>query len=414
MRENPAIFDSFRAVGSYQLHGQITGKAPTCRMRPIETYLARNAQLSAECRMIGAHLPYSTGASGMRERFSNNFGALRLLFAILVILSHSPELIDGNRSREILTRIFGTMSFGELGVDGFFLISGYLITKSFDNSKSPREYLIKRVLRIYPGYIAAFLFCVTAIGPFVGGQLTWSSIVIFIKNLALLEPPIMHGVFEGTPYSSLNGSMWTIAYEFRCYLTVLLAGIAGILSKRLIVALLTVVCLALTATHPSIFGWFPEKLQSIFGEPENAVKFTGVFGCGALFYLYRGNIRYNASTAALAGSCLIVLLFYSRLAEAALAVMGGYILFWFAFGVKSPSLAAVGQKTDLSYGMYLYAWPMQKLLIWSNPGISPWTLFLEATVIAGVLAFGSWWLVEKPFLNLKSASVPLLRTSVKA
>src|SRR5579863_1616176 len=86
---------------------------------------------------------------------NNNFGFLRLLFAALVILSHSSELIDGNRSREILTRIFGTMSFAQLAVDSFFLISGYLITRSWILSESNSEYLIKRVMRIYPGYLVA-------------------------------------------------------------------------------------------------------------------------------------------------------------------------------------------------------------------------------------------------------------------
>ena len=74
---------------------------------------------------------------------NNNFGFLRLLFAILVIVSHSPEAIDGNRSREILTNIFGTISFGEFAVDGFFMISGYLIYKSYQNSTSFKNYIFK-------------------------------------------------------------------------------------------------------------------------------------------------------------------------------------------------------------------------------------------------------------------------------
>ena len=98
-------------------------------------------------------------------------------------------------------------------------------------------------------------------------------------------------------------------------------------------------------------------------------------------------------------------MFSPHLAEAALAILGGYILFWFAFNVRSPKLAAIGQKVDMSYGVYLYAWPVQKLLIWSDPIISPSLVFIETAAIASVLALGSWWLVEKPFLNLKTAFI---------
>jgi peptidoglycan/LPS O-acetylase OafA/YrhL len=338
------------------------------------------------------------------DRSSNNFGALRLFFAVLVILSHSFELVDGDRSREILTSLFGTLSFGELGVDGFFLISGYLVTKSFQESHSTGEYLLKRVLRIYPGYVVAYLICILALGPFVGGQIASLSGLKVLVRTVFLQPPYMDGAFAGTVYPMLNNSMWTIAYEFRCYLLVLVVGLAGLLSKRSILIVLTVACLALSIEQPSVQNWFPYRFAPYLGDPNTSLRFTSIFGCGALFYVFRDRIRYDWRAATLA-TCGLIALMFSRFAQPALAILGGYLLFWFALNVRSTRLAAVGTKVDISYGVYLYAWPVQKLLIWMYPGISPWLVFIEATAIASILALGSWRLVEKPFLRLKAALV---------
>ena len=224
--------------------------------------------------------------------------------------------------------------------------------------------------------------------------------------MVLLHEPNMPGVFSGTP-PLLNASMWTIAYEFNCYLLVPILGLTGLLSKRLGFALLTIASLALSTIYPNLLvQFFPSALMLFVGNPDTALHFAEIFACGALFYLYRDCIKYDWRLAALAACGLIVLMFRPRLAEVAVVTLGGYILFWFAFNVASPRLAAIGQKIDISYGIYLYAWPVQKLLTWLDPAISPWVVFIETLMIAGSLAFVSWWLVEKPFLNLKSVFVP--------
>jgi peptidoglycan/LPS O-acetylase OafA/YrhL len=337
-------------------------------------------------------------------RGQNNFGALRLLFAVLVIVSHSSELIDGNRSREFIARTFGNLTFGVIGVYGFFIISGYLITRSFRESHSAGGYLLKRVLRIYPAYIVAYLLCVVALGPLVGGKLASLSATEEFGQIVRLQPPLMPGVFEGTAYPLLNGSMWTIAYEFRCYLLVLFAGMIGLLSHRFVVTLFTVFCLALAAAHPPILDNYVPFAARTVGLPFFDVEFAGVFGCGALFYLYEDRIDYDWRIALLAAVAMFGLMFSSRLAVAAVAILGAYVLFWFAFKVKLPALASIGAHVDISYGLYLYAWPIQMVLIWSTPGISPWLVFLATTAIGSALGLASWQLVESPALRLKSFS----------
>src|ERR1700722_3201395 len=222
----------------------------------------------------------------------NNLGFLRLVFAILVIFSHSSELVDGNRDHELLTRLFGTISAGDLAVDGFFLISGYLITQSFLNSRSPANYLSKRVLRIYPGFLVAYLICII-IAPLVGGALHPAAI---FKAFALKAPQV-EGVFPGTNVPVLNQPMWTIAYEFRCYLLVPALGFIGFYSRRRILAACTLLLIMVAALRPDL-TWVPHKVEILIGGPEHAIRFTALFACGTMFYLYRDRIVYRAWPAA--------------------------------------------------------------------------------------------------------------------
>jgi len=171
----------------------------------------------------------------LQARNGNNFNLLRLIFALLVLLSHAPELRDGNRSREILTSIFNTLSFGEFAVDGFFLLSGYLILKSWMSQPAVWPFLKKRVLRIYPGFVAASLICAFVIGPIVAEPAGYFSrlwLPGFVRGMATLSEPVVPAIFTGTPYPGVNGSMWTISLEFACYMSVLLLGVLGALRTR--------------------------------------------------------------------------------------------------------------------------------------------------------------------------------------
>jgi peptidoglycan/LPS O-acetylase OafA/YrhL len=333
----------------------------------------------------------------------NNFGLLRLAFALFVIVSHSSELIDGDRSREPLTRLFGTISLGDFGVDGFFLVSGYLITQSCETSRTVWSYIWKRVLRIYPGFIVASIVCLIFVAPFSGVdliELPGGEWVKSLFRLILLFPPVLPGAFSGQPHPYLNGSMWTIAYEFRCYFLIAILGLLGFFRRRSLFLTISAATLVLAALLPIDF--IPSGiLYDLFGTLHESLRFTALFLFGAVFYLYRDKIGYPTFAAMIAAALLIASLFDARAAALAVPTLGGFLIFWFAFLPNTPRLNAINRSTDISYGTYLYAWPVQMLLVKFIPNISPMCVLLAATFFSIVLAFLSWFLVEKPFLSLK-------------
>jgi peptidoglycan/LPS O-acetylase OafA/YrhL len=329
----------------------------------------------------------------------NNFGFLRLLLASLVILSHSPELIDGDRSNELLTLVFGTLSLGELAVDGFFLISGFLITKSFENSRTIISYLRKRVVRIYPAFLVAYFVSFCIVGPLSGASLRsltgfdWLRVVV---AAVLLQPPHLTGAFEGMHYPLLNGAMWTISYEFRCYLLVVVLGVLGVYRRPLWLIVITLVLLALLCLDIRIPVGPITRIA--VGEPHETIRLTAMFCVGSLFYIFQRAVPLRLAYVYAAAISMTVLLSYQPLAEGSLAIIGGYLIFWVALHAKIGLLAQVNSSTDISYGVYLYGWPIQNSLIYYFRDISPWTLTLATLGMATILGFLSWRWVESPFL----------------
>ena len=228
----------------------------------------------------------------------NNFNLLRFGLAVLVILAHSPELIDGDRHREILTRLFGTLSFGEVAVDGFFLLSGFLILQSWQRSPSLPGYLLKRVTRIYPGFLMASLVCAVVVGPlgadpgryFAG--MNWPK---FVQEALKLQMPLVPPVFQGTPHPYVNGAMWTISCEFRCYMLVGLLGVCGLAGRRAVWLALALVALGGTLVlGPPKQATTQGLVRLLIGQPEELVRLAAYFAAGACFFLGRDQIPLKA------------------------------------------------------------------------------------------------------------------------
>lgn len=339
-----------------------------------------------------------TDSSEVRK---NNFNLLRLVLALLVLLSHAPELVDGNRHRELLSQLFHTISFGEFAVDGFFLLSGFLILQSWNNKPRLVDFMRNRILRIFPGFIAATLVCVLVVGKLASLSPAYFAtlpLTELIQTTLLLKSPAIPKIFEGSHYPVVNGAMWTISYEFVCYLCILSAGLLGLTKKRFLCIFFALGLLTIFALQR--FG-FLESVPGHYLWEDPFVRLGSFFLAGSSFYLYRELIEFNLKYVTFAATALVIGMFSWRLSELALVTAGGYLLFYLAFK-QTGSLAKFNKFPDVSYGVYLYGWPAQKLLLLYFPSMSPWLLFISSSVAAIFCGVISWYAVEKPFLKMKS------------
>jgi peptidoglycan/LPS O-acetylase OafA/YrhL len=230
------------------------------------------------------------------ERHRNNLGLIRLVLASGVIIGHAPEMTDGNALREPLWPLIGTMTLGGFAVHGFFLISGYLICQSMSATKRVGRYLLKRVVRIVPAFVVAYLISAFVIAPALGADI-WPHLKAIVLHLAFLRepPPLLKGIEPF--YGHINGALWTISYEFRCYLLVALLWMAGAIQRRATILALTAVTvlLSIAISYPGF-----DALLNIFrlgrlsdlviGDPGHTIRLTSLFLAGMSVYLYRAEV----------------------------------------------------------------------------------------------------------------------------
>jgi peptidoglycan/LPS O-acetylase OafA/YrhL len=309
-----------------------------------------------------------------------------------------------NRSRELLTQLFHSISFGDFAVYGFFIISGYLVTDSYIQTASTRIFLLKRVARIYPGFCVAWLICMLVVAP-VSGATPWplhlAASAQLLEGMLLLHGPVLPGAFHRLHYPYLDGAMWTIPYEFRCYLLVALTGSLGLFARRYL--MLVVMLLLLSGSTALRLGWLHLSLDPMLfppaPTPAEAFQVFACFAAGMCLRLFDDRIAFTRTGLWLAAFLLCLMLFRPDYAALGMATLGAYVLLGLTraphvFGAR-PFLGG----NDISYGVYLYAWPILSLIILARPHIAPVTLALLTMLLAGCAGFASWRCVEWPALR---------------
>ncbi len=363
----------------------------------------------------------------------NALNLIRLVLATLVLVDHAFVLGGWN---------LGTLNFtnvGSISVYGFFGISGFLIAGSAVRNR-PGRYLWQRVLRIFPGLwvclaVTALLFGLVA---YYHAPLAHCGLSCYVsapdgpfgyvyRNALLPNAYLYQFTIATTPHGvpapgNWDGSLWTLFYEFLCYLILVAFGRAGFLRRRAVTLAATVVLWG-SIFVITLHGSFDRDFSILqHAQAMNLMKFAAIFMVGAVIYLYREVVPDSGWIALACGIGYLASLYlpngsfplprnpvYFFTASDLFAPLVAYPLLWLGIHLP-PVLQKIGARNDYSYGVYIYAYPATQILAvfgLQRLGLAPFVIL--SVILTVPFAVGSWWLVEKRALSLKkvaAASLP--------
>lgn len=332
------------------------------------------------------------------DRGPNGLGAMRLVLAASVIMWHSFPLTGTTIEWRPLEQLVSSFR-----VDTFFAITGFLVLRSWERRPHIRNYVRGRLFRILPAFWVNLVVTALLIAPIAmmlsGGSVSAlfegpdNAFAYIGKNAStwILGFDIA-GTPAGVPYPGVwNGSLWMIPWEMLGYLGILILGVLGLSGKRRVI--LGLALAAWLAVLANAFGVLPGGWYS-----ETASRFGLMLLSGSTLYVYRYKIRYSGNIALIALGLFAVSGFlpdYRLLAAPMLA----YLIFWAALKLTSPKFRP---KNDLSFGIFLYGFPVQQTLLLAGwPVMNPLLFGLAGLACTIPFAAASWFFIEKPAGALK-------------
>ena len=317
------------------------------------------------------------------DREGNNFDLIRMVSAYLVILSHATA-IQG-RGIDIVVRITGQTHSGQMAVFIFTFLSGIFITKSIV-SNDVGTFFIKRFLRLYPELILCLIMTLivggvfTSLSPFEywTNQQTWK---YFLANLLeVSNEHILPGVFENHPIQGMNGVLWYITFIVRVYLILIIIKTLGLFDTLRKANITFLIMLCWVISKPELMPFIGGE-ATIYGEA-GFPQYTITLILGALVYLNEERLKLSlfhviiviASMWIFRHSCIGIWVW---------AV--GYVTIAMVLGTEKHMLSI--KIKDLSYGIFLYGWPIGQLVYEIMPNAPALVAAIATALVATIVAF---------------------------
>lgn len=327
----------------------------------------------------------------------NNVLALRYVAAACVILFHGYALTD-RWTDEPLWAAFAPLNLGALGVHVFFVLSGFLVTQSWIARPALPAFAAARALRIYPALVAATLFTVALAGAtgrlpwreFLAAPGTWQYVLGNASGIHFVTH--LPGAFPRNPIPDPNGSLWTLPVELRLYVAVAVAGLLGLLVRPRAWAAAAVALVALALAWPA----GPPVVRTL----------AFLFLLGSVACAWQRHVRLSVPAAAAAIAFVLADPFGVARVGAVHAVLLVYVVLVLGWhpGLR---LARIARLPDFSYGLYVYAFPIQQAIVHLDRDVSPARMAALALACTLAVSAVSWTLIEAPALKLKSRLAPV-------
>jgi len=332
-------------------------------------------------------------------RKNNNFSALRHLATLTVFISHTYGVMGVGKKEPLGVLTEHRYVISSFGLIIFFSMSGFLVCRSLVTSPSIKQYLLSRLLRIWPAYAVNILFCILLIGvPFttlpVLEFLTHPQTRFFLlKNISLIGSTFyLPGVLNN---EAVNASTWTIPIEIRLYFVPLLVYLIAKLRFKQVLLLLLITLWLAQLLLPASWQQATFRPYIIY-----SVNLGVYFLIGACFYLYKDSIPLKLSIWLILFACwLAIHIWFPAYYKTTEQPFWVYTLMWMAFRwYRVPFM-----KADISYGVYLYAIPVQLIIRHTIGQSFSFPVFLLFSLMCSVaVALLSWYLIEKRALSFKS------------
>lgn len=336
----------------------------------------------------------------------NNFDFVRLMAATFVIVGHAYALLDLPGTPSFLRDSVSTYA-----VKVFFVLSGYLVVTSWLHDPNVRRFLVKRALRIWPALIVVVTLSAVVIGPLVTTlsieeYFAHPAFGRYFETIQFYVHYALPGVFETNIYpNAMNGSLWSLPAEVAMYLLILTCGLVTIwLSRRAFALVWSGMTAAILALHASVFVFGVTSFQSMVIYATSVQALIEV----APYFMVGGCIALAGCRLPLRPLAAIGLLGLGVWlaeqpwpVEPLLVPITAYAVI--ALGTASfPWINRTGQFGDISYGVYLWGFPIAQLLSWKfGHDLSLWVHMVLTIVFTYTVAFASWHMVEKPALGFK-------------